>query len=92
MIERGPERSVVIRVTVGILLLVACAGTVHAFRCGQDLVRNNDSKEQVLKKCGQPAHLHGNRWYYDGRDGFLSREVTFVGGKVFQIRTVNPGT
>ncbi len=82
----------VIRQTVGILLLVACAETVQAFRCGHQLVRSGDSENEVVEKCGQPSHEHGNRWYYDRGPGFLVREVTFVGGKVLRVRTVNPGT
>jgi len=83
---------VVIRQTVGILLLVACAETVQAFRCGHSIVASGDSTQEVLEKCGQPSHEHGNRWYYDRGPGFLVREVTFTGGKVLRVRTVNPGT
>ena len=76
----------------GILLAVTLATNAYAFRCDGGLVRMNDTKEEVLAKCGQPSHEHGHKWYYDASSGFRAREVLFVDRKVWRIQTVNPGT
>ncbi len=89
---RNHGESVMVRRTVGIVVLAACVGTAHAFRCGHEIVRSGDSKAAVMEKCGQPAHQHGHRWFYDTGSSFLVREVLFVDDKVWRMRAVRPAT
>ncbi len=76
----------------GIMAMLGLAVNAHGFRCNHGLVRMGDTEAEVLEKCGQPAHQHNQKWYYDTDSSFLVREVLFVDRKVWRIRAVRPGT
>lgn len=40
-----------------VVLGLAAAGNLFAFRCGSELVEKGDRKIEVLKKCGEPASV-----------------------------------
>ena len=73
-------------------------GSVHAdtLRCGQLLVTKDDSKYEVLKKCGEPDFsevVSGTDqdkeevWIYDFGPQRFQYVITFVGIRIFRIES-----
>lgn len=44
-----------VSLVVTLVLGVAAADNVHAYRCGSQLVEKGDRKIEVLQKCGEPS-------------------------------------
>ena len=80
------------RQIVALSIAVGLSSGAHALRCGSSLVHTNDTQEDVMEKCGPPAHQHGHKWYYGDGSSYRVHEVLFVDRKVWRIRIVNPGT
>ncbi|MDJ0892186.1 MAG: DUF2845 domain-containing protein [Gammaproteobacteria bacterium] len=75
-----------------LLLTLAAASNAYALRCSHGLVHTGDTEEEVVEKCGAPAHQHGQKWFYGKESDFRVHEVLFVDRKVWRIRIVHPGT
>lgn len=83
------------RERTGYLLLVALLSIPLAIqarepmRCGNELVDRGDTKEQVLRACGEPDYVDGYRWYYQTGQTEPARIVVFTpAGIVTAIETV----
>lgn len=86
-------------------LLVACSLTGEAsadsFRCGRKVIREGDSRSEVLRRCGEPRYkdrgreivsvdrnrkkVSVERWYYKKSSRSLERVVMIHGGRVVAV-------
>ncbi|MGB5984094.1 MAG: DUF2845 domain-containing protein [Desulfobacterales bacterium] len=78
-------------VTVVLLLLVGIA-SVHALRCGTELVTEGSSKFEVLEACGQPIKKFGDGILIDEDDpnyivrSYLNEKWIYdLGGGVYHM-------
>jgi len=51
------RKSRAVAMVVFLALGLGLAGSLYAFRCGNELVEKGDRKIEVLKKCGEPASV-----------------------------------
>ena len=88
---------------IGLSILMCGAATCQAdsFRCGQKLIRDGDSRADVLRICGEPlskdrgradVRLDGvsrnvpvERWHYKHGSRSLARVVNIYRGRVVSI-------
>ena len=78
------------------LALTAQGAAADSLRCGQALITRNDSKYEVLKKCGEPDYrevVSGELqdkeevWIYDFGPQRFQYVITFKGFRIFRIES-----
>jgi hypothetical protein len=82
-------------------LLMAQVSTADSYRCGRKIVRNGDTKAELLRLCGEPrfrdrgveiVKIDGNRknarverWYYRKSSRSLGRVILVYRGRIAGI-------
>jgi hypothetical protein len=71
---------------VAIILAMTCFRVAHAgsMSCGDVFISPGDSQADVREKCGEPAVVRQNQWYYTP-PGSLTTVISFGGGVVQSI-------
>lgn len=65
------------RWSVLVVLALAAAAPAHAFRCGSKLVREGDTRSEVLAKCGDPVEV--------ARSAVFRQPFVWIRGRPFHI-------
>lgn len=59
-------------------LSLAAADEAHAFRCGNSLVTEGNTRSIVLARCGEPAEIESHR-------AIMRRPLEWIDGKVYTV-------
>ncbi|MCG2635435.1 MAG: DUF2845 domain-containing protein [Gammaproteobacteria bacterium] len=79
------------------LLLATFSVAADHMRCGSYLVKIGDTKDQVVKRCGEPVYREEvsaeverseEQWVYDPGSAAFRRILTFRGLRLVDIETV----
>ena len=79
-------RSAVIATTLFFTIFGATDIFAASMRCGTHILNVGDMEQAVIKKCGPPTYVHGNRWYYDRGPGRFLKIVVIGNGRVLFIQ------
>lgn len=85
-------------IAIGSLIIVIGATLTNSlaldsFRCRGKIVGLNDTKVEVMRKCGKPSYESrlGDYWIYDFGPNKYTQIIKFVNGKVNRIKTGGKG-
>jgi len=59
-------------------LSLAAADEAYAFRCGNSLVTEGDTRSEVIADCGEPTEI-------DSRRAILRRPIEWIDGRLYTV-------